>query len=170
MVEPFLTIVPDVKRIFLKNFVTSLGVILGLCVLVFIIHVTAGLDVFMVTFEELGVQFSVSRILIPIAILYGFFLIIIFANSLILRNLKYEFYSDKVVLHQIKNIIFVETHDLFYQNVSRVYARQEGISSIFNIGTIVLDLTGTIEEKKELFLVTNPETVVQQIHSVLQQY
>lgn len=168
MTDAFLTLVPDVKKVFLKNFVTSLGVIVGIAVLALIIHFTAGLDVFMITFEALGVDFRYTMVVIPLVVIYAVFLGIILANSFILRSIKYEFYQDRIVIHEIKNVIFIEETEVYYRNISRVYAKQDALSSLFSLGTIVFDLTGTTEEKKELVFVTKPEEVVQQIHSMLQ--
>ena len=158
--DPIITLTPDSIRVFFKYFIASLGIIFFLGFLLGILQFTVGLDIFVITLEEFGITLDYSGILFFMGSIYLGFLVLLLAYSFMLKQNKFEFYQDRLVYPDTKNIFLVKPKELPFRTISRLYIKNDFLSSLVNLGTIVLDLTGDVEEKKEIPNIPNPEFMV----------
>ena len=83
-------------------------------------------------------------------------------------NLRYEFYKDKLIVYKNALLVFVNSKEIPYQNIAKTSYNNNGIfNSLFNSGTIVLELTGMRENKVELQFIDNVEQTMQYIQNLI---
>jgi len=103
----FQALKPNIKKVFLKNLFTVAGGILSLVIILLVLHFSVGLDVFISIFETFDINIK------PFTIFLYFFLVIIgisifllLGNYLVMGNLRYEFYQNKLITYENAFLVF----------------------------------------------------------------
>lgn len=168
----FQTLHPKIEKIILKNTFTIIGVVLLIIIILLILHPIVRLDVFLLPLESFGITVDPQDILLYG--LLGVLAIIVFllgGNYLVLRNVKYELYQDKLILYKNSFLFFIKSTEIPYSNIVKVLYNNDGIfNKIFNSGTVVLDLSGMKEDKIEMQFIDNVEENVKYIQEVIHKF
>ena len=126
---------------------------------------TAGLGTFLEIFSAFGITVSPSKVLLyfVIAVVSASFFILII-SYFAAKNIRYEFYKNKMVAYQSSLLVLVNSKEIPYQNIARVsYSKQGFMNNIFDSGTIAMQLSGLKEESIKLVFIDNIEQVLQYI-------
>ncbi|MBU0628679.1 MAG: hypothetical protein KKC75_05785 [Nanoarchaeota archaeon] len=159
---------PNVKKAFISNLV-FVGITVTLIIgIVLYLNSIVGLDVFLDTFREFGIEVSASSI-----IRWFIFFVILFTVLLLIKNyaslgkVAYTLYPDKLVYSKSLLIFQVSAKEIPYQNIAKIsYEKKSTLSA----GKIVIDLTGIKETKMELEFIDNPEEVMKQMQDAINKY
>ena len=167
----FQTLKPNIKKIFLKNLFTVAGAILLIAIILLVVHFVVGLGIFMAIFETFGINIKPFTIfLYSFSVIIGISIFLLLGNYLVTGNLRYEFYQNKLIAYENALLVFINSKDIPYQNIVRVSYNNDGFfNTIFNSGTIVLELTGMKENKIELEFIDDIERTVQYIQNLIRE-
>ena len=133
---------------------------------------TAGLGTFLEIFSAFGITVSPSKVLLyfVIAVVSASFFILII-SYFAAKNIRYEFYKNKMIAYQSSLLVLVNSKEIPYQNIARVsYSKQGFMNNIFDSGTIAMQLSGLKEESTKLVFIDNIEQVVQYIQGLVRDY
>ena len=133
---------------------------------------TAGLGTFLEIFSAFGITVSPSKVLLyfVIAVVSASFFILII-SYFAAKNIRYEFYKNKMIAYQSSLLVLVNSKEIPYQNIARVsYSKQGFMNNIFDSGTIAMQLSGLKEESIKLVFIDNIEQVVQYIQGLVRDY
>ena len=163
---------PNITKIVIKN----AGIVVGITVLVIgaliLLNQTVGLDVFLDIFEMFGIEINTSTLLLyMILAAIGASVLFIAFKALEMKNVRYEIYPNRLISYQSSSILMTDSKEIPYQNIVKITYKKDGIfNTLFNTGTIVLELSGMDIEKLEMGFMDNIEQTVQYIQNVMQQY
>ena len=160
---------PNIKKIHLKNLSTIASAVFLISIILLTLHFFIGLDIFLLVFEAFNI--TINPFVVLISAIIGIFAIsmsLLLGNYLVARNLRYEFYKDKLIVYKNALLVFVNSKEIPYQNIAKTSYNNNGIfNSFFNSGTIVLELTGMRENKVELQFIDNVEQTMQYIQNLI---
>ena len=167
-----LTIKPNVSKIFLKNLIGISGVLLLVIVILWIVNLQVGLGVFLDVLKVFGLAIDPSSVLYySIMFALGVSCLLLIGNYLANAKLRYEFYQNKLVAYLNSILVLTYSKEIPYTNISRVLFNNKGIlNSILNSGTIILEMSGTGNERMELKFIDNVENVVQSIQNAIKEF
>ena len=163
---------PDSRKIFLKNLFRIIGTVILIISILALLDKTAGLGTFLEIFSAFGITVSPSKVLLyfVIAVVSASFFILII-SYFAAKNIRYEFYKNKMVAYQSSLLVLVNSKEIPYQNIARVsYSKQGFMNNIFDSGTIAMQLSGLKEESIKLVFIDNIEQVVQYIQGLVRDY
>jgi hypothetical protein len=166
------TIRPNVGKIFLDKLLTIGIVIILLVAAIIFVNSIVGLGIFLDILQTFNINVSSADILLGIIliIIVGAGLILL-VNYLANKNVRYEFYKDRIRVCETQAFVIIQCKDIPLKNITRITYNYEGtINKILHSGTIILDITGMKETKQELRFVDNIEETVQYIQKILQEY
>jgi len=161
---------PNITKIVIKN----AGMIVGIAVLVIgaliLLNQTVGLDVFLDIFEMFGIEINTSTLLLYLILAaVGVSVLFIAFKALEMKNVRYEIYQNRLISYM--GGLVTDSKEILYQNIVKITYNKDGLfNSLFNTGTIVLELSGMDIEKLEMEFMDNIEQTVQYIQGVMQQY
>src|SRR3989338_10847563 len=163
---------PNIKKIHLKNLSTITGIVFLISIILLMLHLSVGLDVFLLVFEAFGITVNPSKVLLSAIVgILAVSALLMLGNYLAARNLRYELYQDKLIIYKNALLVFVNSKEIPYQNIVKISYNNNGIfNSLFNSGTIVLELTGMGENKVELQFVDNIQQTTQYIQNLIREY
>ncbi len=166
------TLKPNIKKIFLKNFINFFIILFSISIVLFIINLQVGLDVFLLPFKTFGIDISTySMLLYLISIIIGIFIFLLLVNYLIASNSRYEFNHNKLVLYENVFLVFIKSEEIPYQNIVKVTYNKNGVfNKILNSGTIVLELTGMKEDKIKMEFIDNVEQTAEHIENIRRRF
>ena len=167
-----LTIKPNVNKIFLKNFLNILGITLLVSGILWIINLEVGLQVFLDVLKALGISIDPSSILFySVMAVLAVSCLLLIGNYLANVNIKYEFYQNKLIAYLNSILVFTNSKNIPYADITRVLFNNKGIfNSMLNSGTIILEMSGTGNERMELKFIDNVENVVQSIQNAIKEF
>ncbi len=165
----FQTLKPNIRKIFFKNLFSIAGAVALIITILLIFNWLVGLDIFLITFETLGIDFDSYTILLYfIVVIIVISISLLLGNYLIARRLRYEFYQNKLIVYTNAFLIFINSKEIPYQNIVKISYSNNGIfNRLFGYGTIILDISGMKEDKIELEFVDNVEQTVQYIQNLM---
>lgn len=168
----FKTLKPNIKKIFSKNIFSVVGAVLLIIIVLSVVNWFFGLDIFLAPFETWDVSINPSKILLyAILTIVAVTIFLLIGNYLVTRNVRYEFYQDKLILYKNLFLIFIKSKEIPYQNITKISYNNDSIfNKIFNSGTIVLDLSGMKESKVELEFIDNVTENVKYIQGIVQEF
>ena len=163
---------PNIKKIHLKNLSTITGIVFLISVILLMLHLSVGLDIFLLVFEAFDITINPSMVLLSAVVgILTISALLMLGNYLAARNLRYELYQDKLIIYRNALLVFVNSKEVPYQNIVKISYNNNGIfNSLFNSGTIVLELTGMGENKVELQFVDNIQQTTQYIQNLIREY
>ena len=166
-----LEVTPKLGTLFLKNVVSSFGLLIFLFVFLFVSYFSLGEEMFLDLFEMVGVSTSFFNLaffaFIGVAIISVVFLAL---NHMSVKDLKYVFDADKLTVTKTSNLIFLDTVEIPYENIVRLGYNDEGFfNKLFKFGTVTVELTGMRESKVELEYVFDIEETVPQMQNFLRE-
>lgn len=167
-----MTIRPNIRKIFLKNFLTIFGIALLIAGILWFLNLQVGLGVFLEIFEVFGIAVSQPSILhYSILAVVAASCLLLAVNYIVNANSRYEFYQSRLVAYINSGFVFTNSREIPYENVARVGYNNNGIfNSIFNSGTIVLETSGMGSEKMELKFIDDAPQAAQSIQEALQEF
>ena len=163
---------PNIKKIHLKNLSTITGIVFLISIILLMLHLSVGLDVFLLVFEAFGITVNPSKVLLSAIVgILAVSALLMLGNYLAARNLRYELYQDKLIIYKNALLVLVDSKEIPYQNIVKISYNNNGIfNSLFNSGTIVLELTGMGENKVELQFVDNIQQTAQYMQNLIREY
>src|SRR3989344_424189 len=100
----------------------------------------------------------------------GSSIFLLLGNYLAARNLRYEFYQNKLIAYETAFLLFINSKEVPYQNIVRVSYNNDGIfNTIFNSGTIVLELSGMKENNIRIEFIDDPQQIVQYMQKLIRE-
>jgi len=168
----FISLKPNLLKIFMQNLSKVFGALSLISIVLLLLNYFVGLDLFLDIFKTFGVEVSPSRLLLnAVLAVIGILVVSAAINYAVTRNIRYEFYQNKIVVHENKFLIAFVSKEIPYQNIVRVSYNNGGISNkLFNSGTISLETTGMKESKIELKHIDNAEQTVKEVQNLIQQF
>lgn len=166
------TITPSISKILYKNLMSVGAGTIIVTVILIVLYFSIGFEPFLVPLELLGMEphpfealvYIILAVMIVAAIAVGI-------NYYSARQIRYEFFLDRVIIHRPTMAFFKEDFTVPYQNLARITYDFDGIfDMILKTGTITLTLTGMDREKVQLESLENVEAMVQQIQMLLGQF
>lgn len=163
---------PNIKKIYLKNLFTVAGAVFLIAGFLLMLHLTIGLDVFLFVFEVFNIEIDpLPLLLFAILGVVSISIFLLLGNFLVAKNTRYEFYQNRLILYKNTLLVFTETKEILYQNIIKITYNKDGIfNSLFNSGTIILELTAMKEGKAELEFIDNIEQTVQYIQKIITEF
>jgi len=166
------TIKPNAKKIFILNILKILIFSVIAIAIIIVIDVFTILDSLVEIFKIFNYGVEVNQIV--------FFLIILVVtislgalirNYIIVSNLSYEIYYDKIIYVNNAMFIFKNTVEINFRNVVRIYFSTKGlINQMFGTGSIIIDLTGLDKKSITLDFIGNIEQVTSYLQNVINKY
>jgi signal transduction histidine kinase len=137
------SIKPDIRKVFLVNLFKIFGAAILIVLVLVLLHFTAGLDMFIEIFATFGLEIIAAEALVWFIIaIIVLSIVVLFVNYLVLLNVKYEFYEDKMVIYKNSMLIFTNSTDIPYRQISKVTFNADGfLNTLFNTGSVYLDLS-----------------------------
>jgi len=165
---------PNIKKVFIYNILRILFatvIIIGISIFY---SYFVGFDVFVPIFETFGVTFEIDTTMV----LWGFVgailvatVVILIVNYLILANVRYEFYPEKIVKYKTAFFILINSEDTSYGNISRVsYYHSGWINWLLRTGTVNVELTGTKKDNLGMEFIDDPQKISQYIQKCIVLY
>jgi hypothetical protein len=165
----FQTLKPNIKKIFFKNLFSIAGSVALIIGILLVFNWLVGLDIFLVTFEAVGIDidsYAILLYLILVIVMVSIFLLL--GNYLVARNLRYEFHQNKIIVYTNAFLVFINSKEIPYQNIVKISYSYNGIfNKLFDYGTIILDISGMKEDKIQLEFIDNVEQTVQYIQNLM---
>lgn len=170
--KQFRVLKPNIKKIYLKSLFTVGGAVLLMAGFLLMLHLTIGLDIFLFVFEIFEIEIDPPAMLLYASLgVVSISIFLLLANYLVARNTRYEFYQNRLEIHQVIFLVFIVTNEILYQNIVKITYNRDGIfNSLFNSGTIILELTAMKEGKSELEFIDNVEQTAQYIQKIITQF
>jgi len=171
---PFPDIKPNTKKVFLMNSVKvgSAALVVVLVAAVFIKLV--GGEFLVEIFEGLGFSVEVKFwqvFLWFIVAVAGILAVLLVLNYITVGSLRYEFQPDKIVCYSCIFYILINSKDVPYENIVRINFDYKGFfNSMFNTGTITIELTAMKEREVKMEFIDNAEQVAKFIQRKVQEY
>jgi len=171
---PFQTLKPNLLKSILEKLFTLGALVLLLVIILSLLDSFVSisilvdiLEVFNISFD-IGISFSMFLFLF----LLGFLILIILWSYSVNSKKKYEFYEDKLVVHENSLLFYLNTKEIPYKNIVKIKSDNEGLfdavfNKVFNTGKIILELSGMNEDKIELEFIDNKEQNLQFIHKTV---
>ncbi len=158
---------PNRKKVMLASVIKIVFSIFFLIFLLIILELTAGLSSFSYILETFGIKLEGTYVLLwLILILFLASAFILMGIYLSIINSRYEFYDSKMIGYSNALLLFTNSRDVPYQNIVKVWYESKGFfNNMFNIGTIILDLSGMAEKD---FRMSNMDSVQETVASVQQ--
>lgn len=159
---------PNIKKAFILNImIIGVAVILIIAMLIFLNSVV-GLDVFLDSFKELGINISTAVLLsysiFSILFITGLLLIL---NYVTLGKIRYTLYQDKITYSKSLFIMQISDKTIPYANIAKITYKNK---PFLNTAKIILELTGMKESKIELDFIDDAEEVVGKIQELIKDY
>lgn len=157
------TLKPNIKKVFIHNIlevVSAAIVLIGISVL---FNYFVGFDILTPIFETFGmsVEVNTTKVLLwfsGTALVVAAALLVV--NYLILANVRYEFYPEKIVKYRTAFFIIINSEDISYGNISRVSYNYSGlINWLLKTGTVNVELTGTKKNNLKMEFMDDPQRV-----------
>ncbi len=154
---------PNMKKIYINDIFKILGSVLFIALLLLVINSTGSLAFFLDIFSAFGINISSSQIflyfILSISSVTAILLVFSYLSAL---NIKYEFYNDKLIAYKSSFFIFTNSLEVPYQNIARISLDTKGLfKSLFNSGTVILELSGMKEREIKVQFIDNiPQAVM----------
>jgi len=168
MEAPVAEIKPSIKKAFILNIMIISGVVLLIIVLLIILESLVGLDLFLDVFKEMGLNVSVTSLL-----LYSIFITIFITVLLLIMNyvslgkVRYTLYPDKIVYSKSLFILQIHDKEIPYQNITKITYEKK---PFLKTSKVCFELTGMKENKITIDFIDNAEEVVQKIQELIREY
>ena len=140
--------------------------------ILWIINLQVGLGIFLDVLKVLGFVIEPSSVLYySVLFVLAVTCLLLLGNYMANAKLRYEFYQNKLVAHLNSALVLSNSREIPYANITRVLFNNKGtFNSMFNSGTIVLEMSGTENEKMELKFIDNVENAVQSIQNAIKEF
>jgi len=167
MQTPISEIKPSIKKAFISNILfVSVIVVLIIGTLIYLNSIV-GLDIFIDTFREVGIEISSA------SLLFWFIVIILFVTGLLLilnyvnlGKVSYILYPDKLVYTK-SSLIQHKEQEVPYANIAKITSEKK---SFLKPAEVTIELTGMKESKVAIKFLENPEEIVMKIQELVRQY
>ncbi len=168
MEAPIAKIKPDIKKAFIYNILLVAVVVVLIIGTLIYLNIIVGLDIFIDTFEQIGITISTTSF-----ISWSIFLVLLFTALLLILNyvnlgkLTYTLYPDKILYSKSFFIMQISNKTIPYANIAKITYEDK---ALLNTSKITIELTGTKEPKIELDFIDNAEEVVGKIQELIRNY
>ncbi len=160
------TLKPDVKKAFIFN-IAKVGIAaLVIIIIVVILQVTVGLNVFIELMDMLGLQVQASSLLIWMSLV-----ILLIAGALtglnwiILRDVRYEFYEDKLICFESKMLVLIHSFEIPFSNITRIRVDQGSfLDSLLDTGSLFLELSAMDKKEQQIEFIDDVQNVANAIN------
>jgi len=168
MESPIAEIKPNIKKAFLSNILfVSLIVAAVIATLVYLNNVV-GLDVFIITFKEIGITISPSKLLAWFIIFILFITaLLLILNYIVLAKISYTLYPDKILYGRSFFIVQLTSQEIPYSNISKVSYES---TPLLHTAKVVLSITGMKRSKIEIEYIDNAPELVNQLQNLINTY
>lgn len=165
------TLKPDINKLVWKNAATLIGWISLVSLLFLILHLTGGIDILFAPLEAFGISISTASFVLGfLGISLVVFVGVLAENYLAFGNCRYEFYGDRVVAYRPAWLVLLDSTDVPYDNIVRVFCVHKGLfDTLFSTGTIVMELSGIHQKTLELPLISHSDDMAAFIQRIIQQ-
>ena len=162
---PIAEIRPNIKKAFTYNILLVGGIVTALIITLVYLNNAVGLDVFVDTFREIGIQFSpISWLSRLIFIIIFFTALLLILNYVALSKTSYVLYPSKMVYNKSFFIVHITDKVIPYINIAKVSSKQK---PFLNTSQIILDVTGMKQHKADLDFIDDADEVVEKIHELI---
>ncbi|MBU1850565.1 MAG: hypothetical protein KKH40_07585, partial [Nanoarchaeota archaeon] len=161
-----------IKKMFLINILKVFFAALLIIFLIVIMHFTAGLDVFTEIFAIFGIIIEplVAVVWFVIAV-FVITIILLLINYLSFLNIRYEFYDNHLTIYKSMLLIFTNSKEIHYKNISKVTFDKKGfLNELLDTGTIYLDLSSMGEDNLSLEFMDEVSQTAEFIQSAIRAY
>jgi len=161
---------PNSNKILMANMLKVLSGIILFLILLAVVQFTVGLEVFEEIFLIVGIDSGVAfQWLTVIVITLG--VLVLLLEYIATVNTLYEFYDDKMTYYKPLFIVFKSAKNIDYRNISKVsFDKQNFFDSLFNTGSVKLDLSSLGERELKMPFVDLPQESAFQIQEILRAY
>lgn len=171
---PVPEIKPNIKKVFLMNVIKIVSVAAFISLLDILFVRIIGKDFFQDVLAGLNVtaefsmwHFTLWSILAIVVIIT----VVLITNYFVLGNVRYEFYPDKIIHYKSMLFVLLKSKEIPYGNIARINFDYEGfLNSLFNTGTITIELSAMKEKELKMEFIDNAEQVVRYIQGMIQNY
>ena len=163
------TIIPNTKKVFLKNFLLVILSALAIIALALYVHWIVGIEVFLYPFEVFNIFIDVKKVIIYfIAGVAGLSLLLGVLNYFAVKGIRYTFYKDMLRLERTASFVLLDSVDIPYKNVFKVDYDNDGFfNTIFNSGTVVLELNHMKNKVEKLTFIDNAQEVALYVQKII---
>jgi|TARA_B100002003_G_C14140945_1_gene548638 hypothetical protein len=163
------TIIPNTKKVFLKNFLMVIMIALGIIALFLYLHWIVGIDVLLYPLEVFNIFVDVKLVIIYfISGVAGLSLLLGILNYFAVKGIRYTFYKDMLRLERTASFVLLDSVDIPYKNVFKVDYDNDGFfNTIFNSGTVVLELNHMKKKVEKLMFIDNAQEVALYIQNII---
>lgn len=165
---------PNIKKVFLMNVIKVVSIALVVLLLVIFFFRIVGGDFFNEIFAAFDITIEaefwhfVLWVILAIAVVT---VIILTLNYLNLGNVRYELQPDRIVYYYNLSFVLLKSKEVPYGNIAKINFDYEGfLNSLFNTGTITLELTAMKEKEFKMEFIDNAEQVARYIQKMIQDY
>ena len=121
MEAPIAEIKPSIKKAFISNIVIVLVIVTLIIGFMVYLNTIVGLDVFLVTFRDIGFNISPASLVGWFIFLVLFFTsLLLFLNYVALAKVSYTLYPDKIAYSKSFFIMQVSDKVVPYSNISKI--------------------------------------------------
>jgi len=161
------TIKPSIKKVFIYDIMKVLSAVFLLIALILFLNYFNAFDDLVPVFETLGMDFNINTTAVFvwfIGVALAIAAVLLTINYLILFNVRYEFYPDKIVKYKTAFFVLINSEDISYGNISRVSYDNSGlINWLLRTGIVNIELTGIKRDSLKMEFMDNPQNVIQYI-------
>jgi hypothetical protein len=163
------TIIPNTKKVLLKNFLMVIMIALGIIALFLYLHWIVGIDVLLYPLEVFNIFVDVKLVIIYfISGVAGLSLLLGILNYFAVKGIRYTFYKDMLRLERTASFVLLDSVDIPYKNVFKVDYDNDGFfNTIFNSGTVVLELNHMKKKVEKLMFIDNAQEVALYIQNII---
>src|SRR3989339_299524 len=161
---------PNIAKLFIISLLKFAGTALGIIIVIIVLHLFVGMEVFAESFGAIGValpELGIDVGVLPsagavITLLAGVAIVIFAAmgvyHYVLLTNLRYEFEDEQMKVYQTVAFLVLREQAIPYRNISRVSIAEDGVlAPILSSGSLTLELSAMKQQQVRLRGLDNPQ-------------
>ncbi len=168
MESPLAEIKPNIKKAFLSNILFVSMIVAFLIGTLIYLNNIVGLDIFVTSFKEIGITLSPTKLLTWSILLILFFTgLTLFLNYIVLANLTYTLYPDRMVFARTFFIVQLSDEEIPYSNISKISYESK---AILDTSKVILDLTGMKRSQMVIDFIDQAPELVNQLQQAISSF
>ncbi|MFH1174443.1 MAG: hypothetical protein V1725_04875 [archaeon] len=164
-----LTLEPNKGKILLGKIITLLAYYIIIAVLLIVLQLSVGLDVFKDIFTIFGITNPEQLLLYALLGFGAIFLFISLITYALISGLRYDVLQDKIIHYKLQLLFLVPT-EIPYRNITRIILQDKGLEKLLGSGSIILELTGMKQTSVELQFLDNRQQIATYLQETLDMY